>query len=70
MKALILFVLKNEESLHLYVDYKDFNKITVKNHHSLSLISETLNYLSKVKMFIKLDLKNAYHCIRIKKDNE
>jgi len=65
-----LFVLKNEEDLHLYVDYKDLNKITVKNHHSLLLISETLNHLSEVKMFIKLNLKNTYHCIKIKKDNE
>jgi len=34
------------------------------------LISETLNCLSKVKMFIKLDFKDAYHCIKIKKDNK
>ncbi len=69
-EASVLFVLKNEESLYLCVDYRDLNKITIKNCHSLLLISETLNWLSEVKMFIKLDLKNAYHCIRIKKDNE
>ncbi len=69
-EASVLFVSKNEESLCLCIDYRDLNKITVKNYHSLSLISETLNQLSEVKMFIKLDLKNAYHCIRIKKDNE
>jgi len=57
-------------TLYLCVDYKDLNKITVKNHYSLLLISKTLNHLSEVKMFIKLDLKNAYHCIRIKKDNK
>jgi len=70
VEASVLFVSKNEESLHLCVDYRDLNKIIIKNHHSLSLISETLNHLSEVKMFIKLDLKNAYHHIRIKKDNE
>ena len=34
------------------------------------LISETLNRLSEIKYFIKLNLKNAYHQIYIKKDNE
>ncbi len=55
---------------YLYVNYKDLNKITVKNCHSLLLISKTLNHLSEVKMFIKLDFKNAYHYIKIKKDDK
>ncbi len=69
-EASVLFILKNKESLCLCVDYRDLNKIIIKNCHSLLLISETLNCLSKVKMFIKLDLKNVYYCIRIKKDDE
>ncbi len=70
VEASVLFILKNEEDLHLCVDYRDFNKIIIKNHYSLLLISEILNCLSEVKMFIKLNLKNAYHHIRIKKDDE
>ena len=46
------------------------NKITVKNHHLLSLISETLNRFSKVKQFTKLDLKNVYHHLRIQCEDE
>ena len=42
----------------------------IKNRHLLSLISETLNRLSEVKYFIKLNLKDAYHWIHIKKDNK
>jgi len=38
----------------------------VKNQHSLLLISEILNQLSDIKIFIKLDLKNVYHHICIK----
>ncbi len=70
VEASVLFILKNEEDLHLYIDYKDFNKIIIKNYHSLLLINETLNCLSEVKIFIKLNLKNAYHYIKIKKDDE
>ena len=42
----------------------------IKNRHLLSLISETLNRLSEVKYFIKLNLKDVYHWICIKKDDE
>ena len=52
------------------VDYKDLNKITIKNHHSFLLISEILNCLNNTKIFIKLNLKNIYHQIRIHQDNK
>ncbi len=52
------------------MNYQDLNKITVKNHHSLSLISETLDRLNKVKQFIKLNLKNVYHHFRIQCEDE
>ncbi len=68
--ASILFIFKKNDSLHLCMNYQDLNKITVKNHHSLSLISETLNRLNKVKQFIKLNLKNVYHCLRIQCKDE
>ncbi len=68
--AFILFVLKKNDSLHLCMNYQDLNKITVKNHHSLSLINETLNRFSQVKQFTKLNLKNVYHCLRIQRENE
>ncbi len=58
------------DSLCLCMNYRDLNKITVKNHHSLSLISETLDRLNKVKQFTKLNLKNAYHRFRIQREDE
>ena len=66
----ILFVLKKDEKLQLYVDYRELNQMIIKNRHLLSLISETLNRLSEVKYFIKLNLKDVYHQIHIKKDDE
>ena len=63
--AFILFILKKNDSLYLCVNYRDLNKITVKNHHSLFLINETLDRFNWVKQFIKLNLKNAYHRLRI-----
>ncbi len=68
--ASILFIFKKNDSLHLCMNYWDLNKITVKNRHSLSLISETLDRLSKVKQFTKLDLKNAYYHLRIQREDK
>jgi hypothetical protein len=61
---------KSDKGLRLYVDYRALNKLTVKNRHALPLIDETINRLSGTKIYIKLDLKNAYHRIRIKANNK
>ena len=66
----VLFVSKNNNELRLCVDYKKLNTITLKNKIFLPFIDETLNRLIDVKYFIKLNLKNTYHRIRIKLDDE
>ena len=63
-------MLKKNNKLRLYVDYRDLNTIIIKNRHSFPLIFETLNRLYELKIFIKLNLKNAYYKLRIKIDNE
>jgi hypothetical protein len=45
----VLFTSKKDSSLWLCVNYCELNNITVKNHHSLLLISETLNWLSMLR---------------------
>ena len=67
---LILFMLKKNNELRLYVDYRDLNTIIIKNRYLLSLISETLNRLYESKIFTKLNLKNVYYKFRIKIDDE
>ena len=66
----VLFVLKKNRELHLYVNYWDLNQIMIKNRYPLPLISETLNWLSEAKIFFKLNLKDTYHHIQIKEGNE
>ena len=63
-------MLKKNNELRLYVDYHDLNAIIIKNRYSLFLIFETLNRLCELKIYIKLNLKNAYYKLRIKIDNE
>jgi hypothetical protein len=66
----ILFVKKKSDDLRLCVDYRELNAITTKNRYSLSLINEAMNRVVSVKYFIKLNIQNAYHLIRIKKDDK
>ena len=68
--ASIFFVFKKNDNFRLCVDYKELNALIIKNKCSFSLIDETLNRLMSAAYFIKLDLKNAYHRIRIRKDDE
>jgi len=66
----VLFVKKLNESLRLFMNYYDFNEITVKNNYSLSLLSETLNHFAHARHFIKIDICNIYHCIQICKSDK
>lgn len=68
--APILFVPKKDGTMRLCVDYRGLNAITIKNRHPLPLISETLDRLGGARWFSKIDLKDAYHRIPIRKGDE
>ena len=68
--APILFVQKKDSSLHLYVDYRGLNYLTIKNRYPLPLIGESLDRLGRAKHFTQLNLTNAYHRMRIRKGDE
>jgi hypothetical protein len=52
------------------VDYKNFNKITIKNRHPFPLMEEILNRLNGITIYIKFDLKNIYYKILIRNGDE
>ena len=68
--ASMLFVLKKNDNFRFCVNYKGLNALIIKNKCSFSLIDETLNRLMSAAYFIKLDFKNAYHRIKIRKSDE
>jgi hypothetical protein len=69
-KILILFVKKTNDKLRLCVNYKKLNEIIIKNRYSLFFINENLNKLFEIKIFIKLNVKDVFHRIKIRKENE
>ena len=66
----IHFSLKLDSTIRLYVDYRGLNKITIKNRYLLPLVSKILDRLSRAKIFIKLDLRDAYYRLRIKEGDK
>jgi Reverse transcriptase (RNA-dependent DNA polymerase) len=68
--APVLFIKKKDRSLQLCVDFRRLNAITRKDKYSLPLTSELLDTPSRAKVFTKIDLKHAYHLIRIAAGDE
>ena len=68
--APVLFVKKPGGGLRFCVDYRGLNAVTVKNRYPLPLISETLNRLSRAKIFTKLDIISAFNRLRIREGDE
>jgi hypothetical protein len=68
--APILFAPKSDGGLRLCVDYRKLNAITKKDRYPLPLIEETLARISKAKIFTKIDVRQAFHRIRMHPDSE
>ena len=64
------FVGKKDGSLRPCIDYRGLNDITVKNRYPLPLISSAFEQLEGASVFTKLDLRNAYHLVRIREGDE
>ena len=67
----ILFVPKpHGRGLRLCVDYRALNCITIPNRYPLPLMQELQDRVQGSQWFTKMDLKNGFHLIRIKEDDE
>uniref|UniRef100_A0A8C5R0Q2 ribonuclease H n=1 Tax=Leptobrachium leishanense TaxID=445787 RepID=A0A8C5R0Q2_9ANUR len=66
----IFFVNKKDGGLRPCVDYRELNKITIKNRYPLPLIPELLERLQKACIYSKLDLRGAYNLVRVREGDE
>jgi hypothetical protein len=67
--ALVLFVKKKDETLRLCIDFRQLNKITVKNKYPLPRIDDLFDQLKDAKIFSKIDLRSGYHQMRINEED-
>jgi hypothetical protein len=68
--APVLFVHKKDGTLRMCVDYRAFNKATVKNWYPLPCIDDLFDRLSGAKIFSRIDLRSGYYQIRIAEGDE
>ena len=64
--APVLFVKKKDGTLRLCVDYRQLNKLTVKNKYPLPRIDDLFDQLKGASIFSKIDLRSGYHQLKIK----
>uniref|UniRef100_A0A3P9MKA3 CCHC-type domain-containing protein n=1 Tax=Oryzias latipes TaxID=8090 RepID=A0A3P9MKA3_ORYLA len=64
------FVEKKDKSLLPCIDFRELNQITLKDKYSLPLISSAFDSVQGAQIFSKLDLRNAYHLVRVKDGDE
>ncbi|XP_015170785.1 RNA-directed DNA polymerase homolog [Solanum tuberosum] len=66
MGAHMLFVRKKDESMRMFINYQQLNKVTVKNKYHISRIDDLFDQLQVPSLFSKIDLRFGYHELNIK----
>ena len=59
--APVLFVKKKDGSMRLCIDYRELNKVTIRNQYPLPRIDDLFDQLQGAKVFFKIDLRSGYH---------
>ncbi|XP_073304087.1 uncharacterized protein [Primulina huaijiensis] len=67
--APVLFVKKKDGSMRLCIDYRELNKITVKNKYPLPRIDDLFDQLKGAAVFSKLDLRTGYHQLKVRAED-
>ena len=62
----MLLVKKKDGSMRLCVDYRQLNKVTIKNRYPLPRIDDLMDQLVGAEVFSKIELRSGYHQIRVK----
>ena len=64
--ALMFFAKKKDKTLFLCIDYKQLNRVTIKNKYPLSRINDLYDQLRGVRVYSKIDLLTGYHQLRVR----
>ncbi|GJT31857.1 putative reverse transcriptase domain-containing protein [Tanacetum coccineum] len=67
--APVLFVKKKDGSFRMCVDYRELNKLTVKNRYPLPRIDDLFDQLQGSSVYSKIDLRSGYHQLRVREED-
>ena len=68
--APVLFIKKKDGGLRLCIDFRGLNKISKKDRYPLPFISDLLTTAGKARIYTTIDLRHAYHLVRIAEGDE
>ena len=55
--------------MRMCIDYRELNKVTIKNRYPLPMIDDLLDQLQGVRVFSKVDLRSGYHQVKVKEED-
>ena len=61
-----MFVEKNDKTFWLCIDYRQLNRVTIKNQYPLPRINDLFAQLIGVWVYSKIDLCTGYHQLRVR----
>ena len=60
---------KKDGSLRLCIDYRELNKVTIRNQYPLPRIDDLFYQLQGARVFSKIDLRSGYHQLKIRSED-
>ncbi|GJZ85760.1 putative reverse transcriptase domain-containing protein [Tanacetum coccineum] len=67
--APVLFVKKKDGAMRMCIDYRELNKLAIKNRYPLPRIDDLFDQLQGACCFSKIDLRSGYHQLRVREED-